>query len=291
MALNEGWCLRIDLALHNVKCVTLRTLGYRQTPSHEALRNPTFTMLLELVVEFATLVVLVLCGYAGLRAYLRLRRPQLVELFLRRRFAILGSAALLIVGIKVFEDVLGKESGVIDELVLRFVHTHVPPGLDAFFGAVTRSGSAVVLIPAAALVAIAFECNKHRSEAGLVMVSTGLASILVYVIKALTGRERPALWETQWYWGSSFPSGHTLSTAAFSTAVALCIARLWPSSSYWAAGVAMVWIFLVALSRLVLGVHWPSDVLAAMCLGMLLSLMMSMGFDLYRHRTLRGNCS
>ena len=45
----------------------------------------------------------------------------------------------------------------------------------------------------------------------------------VYGLKAIVGRARPALWGSQWYWGSSFPSGNTLSTAAFATAAALCL--------------------------------------------------------------------
>jgi len=41
---------------------------------------------------------------------------------------------------------------------------------------------------------------------------------------------------------------------------------------------------VVALSQLVLGVYFPSDVLAAICLGVLISLVISMAIDLYRQR-------
>ena len=87
------------------------------------------------------------------------------------------------------------------------------------------------------------------------------------------------LWETQSYWGSSFPSGHTLSSAAFATGAALCLARIWPRVATLARATALSWIGLVALSRLVLGVHWPSDVLAALCLGVLIPLSLSVVFD------------
>ena len=46
---------------------------------------------------------------------------------------------------------------------------------------------------------------------------------------------------------------------------------------------AMLWISLIAASRLVLGVHWPSDVLAAMCVGVFIPLSNSIAADLRRN--------
>ena len=89
------------------------------------------------------------------------------------------------------------------------------------------------------------------------------------------------LQRAQWYWGSSFPSGHTLNTATFAAAAALCVARIWPRAANPAISLAMLWTGLVAISRLVLGVHWPSDVLAAMCLGAFIPLLISLANDLH----------
>jgi undecaprenyl-diphosphatase len=75
------------------------------------------------------------------------------------------------------------------------------------------------------------------------------------------------LWDAQWYWGSSFPSGHTLVVAAFAAANALILGRLCPAAHLSALAVALMWVVLVAFSRLILGVHWPTDVLAAACVG------------------------
>lgn len=80
-------------------------------------------------------------------------------------------------------------------------------------------------------------------------------------------------------WGSSFPSGHTLSTAAISTAAALSVARIWPQAGTSAMTLAVLWTGLVAVPRLVLGVHWPSDVLAALCIGVFMPLVISVAFD------------
>jgi undecaprenyl-diphosphatase len=227
---------------------------------------------------------MVACGYLALRAWLSLRRPRLAEFVIRRRLAVMGCLLLLIVGIKVFEDVIGKESGAVDELLLLFVHREVPAPWVPFFAALTWSGSGYVLMPAAGVAAAALAFFKRRFEALLVVASLACGMAAVWAIKSLVGRVRPALWDTAWYWGSSFPSGHTTNTAAFSTALALCCARIWPRSAPWAFALAALWTGGVGLSRMVLGVHWPSDVLAAICLGALIPLMIGMGMEIVKAR-------
>ena len=237
-------------------------------------------MLINFVVDIAKLSLFVVCGYLLLGAYARRRRPQWTELLTKRRLAVLGMLTLAVAGIKLIEDVVGKESGPVDAAILWFVRDHVPAALNGFFAAVTLSGSAIFLVPVAAVATVTLLVARRRFEALLVGASLTTATLVVWGIKAIVGRVRPALWETQWYWGSSFPSGHTLSTAAFATAAALCAARIWPRASTPAMTFAVLWTGLVAVSRLVLGVHWPSDVLAAMCLGAFIPLLISVANDL-----------
>ena len=69
---------------------------------------------------------------------------------------------------------------------------------------------------------------------------------------------------------------------AFATAAVHCIGRIRPAARNFALWIALLWIFLVGLSRLVIGVHWPTDVLAAVCIGAFLPLAMSLALEL-RH--------
>lgn len=237
-------------------------------------------MVFNIVADIAKLGLFIVCAYALLGAYARRRRPHWAEQLTKRRLAVLAALTLGAGGIKLIEDVVAKESGPVDEAILWFIRDHVPAALNDFFAIVTFSGSARFLLPTAVLAAIALRLARRRFEAVLLGASVIVATLVVWSMKAIVGRARPALWDAQWYWGSSFPSGHTLSTAAFSAAAALCLARNCSRAGTLAMALAMLWTGLVAVSRLVLGVHWPSDVLVAMCLGFFIPLMISVANDL-----------
>lgn len=237
-------------------------------------------MLFNIAADVAKLSLFIACAYLLIGAYARRRRPHWAVHLTRRRLAVLGTLTLAVGGIKLIEDVIGKESGPVDEAILWFIRAHVPAALNGFFAVITYSGSAKFLVPLAAMSAVVLLVARRRFEAVLLGASAITATLVVWGMKAIVSRARPALWEAQWYWGSSFPSGHTLSTAAFSTAAALCVARIRPRAGALAMALAMLWTGLVAVSRLVLGVHWPSDVLAAVCLGAFVPLLISLVNDL-----------
>ncbi|KGQ19323.1 Membrane-associated phospholipid phosphatase [Lysobacter dokdonensis DS-58] len=203
---------------------------------------------------------------------------------IRRRFAWVCVAAAVVLS-QVTEEVLGNESTRVDREILVAIHDSVSSAWRAVFDVVTLSASARVLLPAVALLAMALAIARHRQEALLLALSAGGASMVVYVAKTAFGRARPDLWDTQWYWGSSFPSGHTLSAAAVATAACLVVARLRPAWARASVLLAIAWVALVALSRLVLGVHWPTDVVAAACAGLLVAAGVSGALSIIERRT------
>ena len=239
-------------------------------------------MVFNIAADSVKLTLFVVCIYALLGAYARRRRPQWTEDLTKRRLAVLGALTLAVAAVKLTEDVVAKESGPVDEAILWLVRAQVPTALNDFFMVITYSGSARVLVPIAVVAVLALLGARRRFEALLLAASVVTATLVMWGMKAIVGRARPALWESQWYWGSSFPSGHTLATAAFAAAAALCVARIWPRAGSLAMAVGVLWTSLVAMSRLVLGVHWPSDVLVAMCLGFFIPLTISVAHDIRR---------
>ncbi len=232
-------------------------------------------MKFDLVEELGRLAVIVAVLYLALGALVRGGRAAWSTPLSKRGVASLIVLVLLVAALEVAEDALGGESGPIDQAALFFIRRHVPGTLRGYFEAVSFTGSANFLLPLTIVTTIAFLLAGRRFEALLIAASVTSGAIVVYVVKAISGRARPALWPTDWYWGSSFPSGHTLVVTVFAIAASICVGRMWPAAHKVALSAAFLWISLIALSRLVLGVHWPTDVLAAACIGACLPLAMA----------------
>ena len=228
------------------------------------------------------LALIIASLYFLIGEYVRRWQPTWFKPLELRRISILLVLILVVLALELSKDVLGGESGPIDKAILLFIHGNTPVMLTRFFELVTFTGSVTFLFPVASLVLIAFVYAKRQHEALIVATSMINGAALVYIVKTLVNRARPTLWDTEWYWGSSFPSGHTLLVAAFATSTALCVSRIKPNIRKPALLMAIIWISLVATSRLVLGVHWPTDVLVAACIGALIPLAMDVALDV-RH--------
>ncbi|HKB04439.1 MAG TPA: phosphatase PAP2 family protein [Gemmataceae bacterium] len=123
------------------------------------------------------------------------------------------------------------------------------------------------------------------------LVWTGGLLVSSYVtgwLKPQFGRVRPPFANIE---GFSFPSGHAFASAAVYGMLALAILRVFHRYRWrWAlAGALWVWIGLVAVSRPLLGVHYPSDVLAGMCLGLAWGFYWAALADWWDLRRMRGN--
>jgi undecaprenyl-diphosphatase len=229
-------------------------------------------MIFEIIKDAVKLAIIAVMLLFLVGRYVRWRRPHMSASVERHRLTILTILGAVLVAIKVSEDALTGDSGPADEAILLFLRANVPPSLVEFFKWVTLTGSFKFFVPLSIVASIVFAVLKRWFDVLLVVCSTVGGGCVIYFLKLFANRERPALWETEWYWGTSFPSGHTLETACVGMALALSIGRLWPAHVLLIRSVGLCWVLLVALSRLVLGVHWPTDVLAAACIGMLIPI-------------------
>lgn len=149
----------------------------------------------------------------------------------------------------------------IDQSLLAILNRWRMPWLDASMAALTWLGSIMVLLPVTLALAWYFQWRGRDTAARLLPLAVGGAWLWAQLAKRLFDRPRPDLHAplTNMPLDASFPSAHTMQVTAF--ALALLIAHIaarkpaWPAASF-----ALVLVALVALSRLYLQVHFPSDV-------------------------------
>ena len=163
------------------------------------------------------------------------------------------------------EEVLEGDTLVFDESVRSFIHDHANDGLTQLMNIATFMGSTLFLCIVTAVVLMVFIVGKHwRSAAVFAVIMVG-ASLLNYVLKTTFARDRPtAYFDTPLPASFSFPSGHALFSFCFYGSLAWVVSRHRMSKrakvGVWAW--AAVIVAAIGLSRIYLGVHYPSDVIA-----------------------------
>jgi undecaprenyl-diphosphatase len=150
----------------------------------------------------------------------------------------------------------------------------------------TQLGGALVIVPLAVIVAIV-ETIRQRSVAIIAFLTlvVGGQFLVANVIKSIVGRARPAFDQLTGFSGSSFPSGHAVASAACLAAFALVIGRR-RSLKVRAllAGLAVGLATGIAWCRVMLGVHWLTDVLGGLALGWAWFALCSIAFGGYQLR-------
>ena len=135
---------------------------------------------------------------------------------------------------------------------------------------VTALGGFTVLTLVTVVAAVAFLLHRKLRHA-LVLVATVLvAQVASESLKGLYGRPRPDLAPHAVYvYSASFPSGHSLHSAAVYLTLAMLISSLEPrrATKILVFATAILVMAAVGVSRVYLAVHWPSDVLAGWCAG------------------------
>ncbi len=130
---------------------------------------------------------------------------------------------------------------------------------------------AIVVIATAGLLAL----QRRWLTFWLVLGGTISGSLAVGLIKNGVGRARPALIDhLVQVWSASFPSGHAANSAIVYLTVALLLMQIVESRSsrWYLISVAVLLVTAIGVSRVYLGVHWPSDVLAGWSFGTLWAL-------------------
>lgn len=189
----------------------------------------------------------------------------------KQTFMMKGSFALLlfmIIGyiVKFYPEMLVG----FDQPIQTAIRGDLPETLTLLFRAITHLIDIPVIISWVLIVAFIFYRKQWKMESYLMLGNLALAGILIVTFKNIYQRPRPEILHLVEEKGFSFPSGHSLAvTIMVGTLIVILSQRI--KNTVWRKIVQILlslYIFSVLVSRIYLGVHYPSDVIASLCVGL-----------------------
>lgn len=182
-----------------------------------------------------------------------------------------GSFALLlfmIIGyiVKFYPEMLVS----FDQPIQTAIRGDLPETLTLLFRAITHLIDIPVIITWVLIVAFIFYRKQWKLESYLMLGNLTLAGILIVTFKNIYQRPRPEIVHLVEEKGFSFPSGHSLAvTIMVGTLIVILSQRI--KNTTWRKVVQILlslYLVSVLVSRVYLGVHYPSDVIASLCVGL-----------------------
>ncbi len=211
-------------------------------------------------------------GAAAANVHRWLRARELVTLLL---VAALAGGVLTFV--EIAEAVREDETRAIDEKILLAMREPGDPAdplgprwVEETGRDLTALGGVPIISLVTTAVAATLWLAGRRRSAALLAVAVAGGAILSFALKRGFDRPRPELVpHGTWVYTSSFPSGHSMLSAIAYLTLGALVARVLPRrrQKAFVLGWALLFTGLAGVSRVYLGVHWPSDVLAGWTVG------------------------
>lgn len=209
-------------------------------------------------------------------------RIRMMELLRQRDFLALSLVAVIVGTVWAFIELADElVEGELHDVDLRLLYLLRNPAdatdpigpywVEEWMRDITALGGVPVLTLLAFTVVLTLWMERHRAAAAWLTASILGAAIISPLFKYLFARERPAILAPELLPSSfSFPSGHAFMSAAVYLTIGALLTRVIPNrrTRTFVLLAALVLAFMVGVSRVYLGVHYPSDVLAGWTLGL-----------------------
>lgn len=182
-----------------------------------------------------------------------------------RLVLLFGGVLLPVAGFAALADEIHEAEALhFDHAVLLRMNALASPVLNGFFVVMSRLGYEWGVIPFDVLIVGALMLARRWRKAAFAATAFVGSALLNVGSKQIFQRERPTLWESIAPESTfSFPSGHAMGSMTLALTLVLLA---WPTRWRWPVVIsALLFVVLVGLSRIYLGVHFPSDILGGWC--------------------------
>ncbi|MDR5822877.1 phosphatase PAP2 family protein [Caballeronia sp. LZ043] len=155
-----------------------------------------------------------------------------------------------------------------DQRVLDAVRDGVPAAAARWFGRVTHLGDPWLLTLLCACACVALLSARRAGLAVYLAAATGVGALINHALKSLMGRARPSGALVPLPESFAFPSGHTFGSIVCYGMCAYMLMRIAPTR--WDAlivALACLFVLIIGVSRIVIGVHFPGDVIGGFAAG------------------------
>ncbi len=156
-----------------------------------------------------------------------------------------------------------------DTTIALWIHGLIPQ--QGLFGSIliflSTFGSTEFIFFFVVFLAMLLALSGRFNKAHMIVIAAVLSSIAITSIKWIIKRPRPELWVRPIEDGYSFPSGHALVTTAVFGLCAYLLAEAYPKFKRAIYAITAILVFAIGLSRIVIGVHYPSDVIGGWLIG------------------------
>ena len=208
--------------------------------------------------------------------------PQRLWSFVRTELLLVAGLAVIAAGVLAFigiaDEMSEGEAHAFDMAVLQALHPDAahpsdpvgPFWVDHAAADLTAIGSVSVLAALSLAVGGFLALNRRRLEAGIIVLAFAGGLTLSEALKGVFGRERPPeIYRASEILNASFPSGHALLSAVVFLTLGTMLAQTIKGRAgrIYVMSIAIAVVILVGVTRVYLGVHWATDVLAGWAAG------------------------
>lgn len=185
-----------------------------------------------------------------------------------------------IIFVNLINKLIKCELGTFDTTFTSWVQSSINPELTKLMKIITSLGSPRTILTGVAILGIIMIFKKQKWKTMFLILFVGIGGLINLLLKWIFKRQRPTTYRLIEEMGYSFPSGHSMVSLIFyGMLVCLFVSNEDGLLKITSSLLIFSLVMLIGISRIYLGVHYPSDVLAGFTAG---GILLTIGFTIYK---------